>query len=291
MTTYDVLEFPCTLGEGPVWDERYNMLCWVDIIEGTVHRYSPDEDVHELIELNQLVSSIVVREAGGYIVTLQHGFAYLDPETGRLEDLAVLDQDLCNRFNDGKCDPSGRFWAGTMNMEDGASTGSLYTLEPNMEVSVKIRNVACANGLAWNASGDRFYFIDTPTRKVVAYDYDQASGMIFNERTVVEIPAEEGLPDGMTIDADGMLWVALWDGWGISRYDPATGECLDRIKLPVSRVTSCTFGGKDYKDLYITTARVGLTARQLHEQPLAGCVFVCKHTGYTTGLPSTYFLG
>lgn len=292
MEAYKVLNKPCLLGEGPVWDTKTQTLWWVDILEGVVHRYHPDNETFQQINLNQTVSSIALRENGGCIVTLKNCFAYLDPQNAQLDPIAFLNEDLpFNRFNDGKCDSMGRFWAGTMNMETPINrTGALYLLDTDRETYTMIADTACSNGLAWDIARSKFYFIDTPTRQVVAYDYEETAGKIHNKKTAVNIPPQDGLPDGMTIDKEGMLWVALWDGWGVARYNPTTGECLTKIRLPVAKVTSCTFGGDDLNDLYITTAKVGLTAEELIHQPLAGCTFICPDTPYE-GLPATYFKG
>lgn len=292
MEAYKVLNKPCLLGEGPIWDTNTQTLWWVDILEGTVHRYCPDDETFQQINLQQTVSSIALRKNGGCIITLKNGFAYLDPQNGRLKPIVSLKEDISvNRFNDGKCDSAGRFWAGTMNMEDPINqTAALYFLDPDLRVSTVIEGVACSNGLAWDIERSKFYFIDTPTRQVVAYDYEDTTGKISNKKTAVHIPSKDGLPDGMTIDSEGMLWVALWDGWAVARYNPTTGECLTKIGLPVAKVTSCTFGGKNLNDLYITTARAGLTEEELALQPLAGCTFLYENTNYQ-GLPPAYFKG
>lgn len=292
MEAYKVINQPCLLGEGPVWDSNTQALWWVDILQGTVHFYHPDKDVYRHINLHQTVSSVVLRANGGCLVTLKNCFAYLNPQTAQLEPIVFLEEDRAvNRFNDGKCDPAGRFWAGTMNMEEPINhTGALYFLDTDLSISTAIEGVACSNGLAWDIDRSKFYFIDTPTRQIVVYDYEESTGKISNKKTAVRISPQDGLPDGMTIDNEGMLWVALWDGWAVARYDPVTGKCLTKMRIPVARITSCTFGGDSLNDLYITTARVGLTAEELAHQPLAGCTFIYKNTNYK-GLPSTYFKG
>ena len=185
-----------------------------------------------------------------------------------------------NRFNDGKCDPAGRFWAGTMSHTDEPEKGSLYLLDKDLSVTQKIENVSISNGLAWSPDQNTFYYIDTPTKKVAAFHFDKTNGNIENKRYVIQFSNNEGTPDGMTIDSEGMLWIAHWDGWQISRWNPATGEKIKTILLPVSRVTSCCFGGKNLDDLYITSASTGLSDDQLRKEPLAGSLFVIKNTGF-----------
>ena len=149
--------------------------------------------------------------------------------------------------------------------------GALYCLDTDASVDpAASRELSISNGLAWSLDEDVMYFIDTPTRQVVAYDYDADSGEIENERVVIEVPASEGLPDGMTIDAEGKLWIAMWDGWQVCRFDPVNGRMLESISVPVARVTSCAFGGPGLETMYITTARKGLRDNELAKQPLAG---------------------
>ncbi len=280
----------CILGESPVWDSSNESLWWVDIMNGTIHRYLHTTAHHQLFKIGEVVSSLAISRNGHMVVSLQHGFAYFYPEDGRLYPINSLDgEPPSNRLNDGKCDPAGRFWSGTMSPVEGG--GTLYALEADGTISKKLQQVTCPNGMAWSQDTSQFFFIDTPSRQVVAYDYSSIDGAIRSKRIVVTIPAEEGFPDGMTIDDQGMLWIAMWDGGFVARYEPSTGKCLQKIDLPVSRVTSCTFGGDDYTDLYITTAKTGLTPAQLEEQPLAGHLFVCKQTGHRGMSPHKHFSG
>jgi sugar lactone lactonase YvrE len=193
-----------------------------------------------------------------------------------------------NRFNDGKCDPAGRFWAGTMSINEEPNTGNVYMLGVDLSFEKKISGVSISNGMAWSADQRTFYYIDTPSFEVAAYSYDKTTGNISNKTTIMKILKEEGNPDGMTIDNEGMLWIAHWDGWQITRRDPQTGEKLLQISLPVSRVTSCCFGGENFADLYITSAREGLSDEDLQKQPLAGSLFVIRNCGYK-GIPGFEF--
>jgi sugar lactone lactonase YvrE len=276
-----VTKHKCWLGEGPLWDNREKRIFWVDILSKEIHYFYPNSNEHKVFNSGQMPGAVTIRKSGGLIAALKGGFATVDLNNGTLNYISIVETHLPeNRFNDGKCDPAGRFWAGTMSTLDTPHAGALYMLEKNFSVVTKITGVSCSNGLAWNPDQKTLYFIDTPTRNIVAYDYDLATGNIADGRIVIEIPETEGYPDGMTIDTDGMLWIALWGGWKVIRYNPYTGKQLHRIHLPVSRVSSCAFGGDTMEDLYITSARAGLTENDLVEQPLSGSLFVIKNAGF-----------
>lgn len=266
-----------TLGEGPSWDHRRSLLLWVDIEEKQVHYFNPTEGSNRTIQLDQMVGAAVPRTQGGLVLAMEHGLHTLDLETERLTKLIHPEEGMeGNRFNDGKCDEAGRFWVGTMNMRDDQPTGALYCLETDGTLRKEVEGVTISNGLGWSPDGQIMYYIDTATKRVVAYDYSPADGKISNRRTVVSIPEDEGFPDGMTVDEEGMLWVAHWEGWQVSRWNPQTGEKIGSVRLPVARVSCCAFGGEHYDELYITTARTGLTEEQLAEQPHAGGLFRIK---------------
>lgn len=268
------------LGEGPVWDERKNRIIWLDILAGKIHQYYPQTAEYRSIATGQYVGAVTLTENDKLLGALHHGFYEIDEKTGNKNFLVDPEVHLPdNRFNDGKCDPNGRFWAGTMHIPETEVTGNLYVLENDGTVSHKISDIGCSNGLAWNSTGDTLYYIDSPTRQVVAYDYSLETAEITNRRVVITISEGGGFPDGMTIDAEDQLWVALWDGWKLIRVNPATGEVTDQIDLPVARITSAVFGGPDYGDLYITSAKVGLDDTQLKDQPLAGSLFVVENVG------------
>jgi sugar lactone lactonase YvrE len=180
------------------------------------------------------------------------------------------------RFNDGQCDPAGRFWVGTKVEGGRTGAGRLYCLDRDLKVTPKLDGVSISNGLVWSGDASRFYYIDTPTQAVVGYDYDQTRGSIENRTLVAKLPEGVGAPDGMTIEADDHLWVALFHGGAVWRIDPSTGKAVFRVELPVSNVTSCAFGGAELDELYITTASVGLDDAQRAAQPLAGSLFVAK---------------
>jgi sugar lactone lactonase YvrE len=271
------LDARATLGEGPSWDASSGQLIWVDIEGCMLHRYSPQTGEDEARQLDQMIGVAVKRHSGGYVVGLANGFHYYDPDRDSLTPVADPEEDLPdNRFNDGKCDPEGRFWAGTMALSQDEGKGSLYCLHLDGTVEKKLDSVTISNGLDWSLDERTMYYIDTPTRRVTAFDYHRDSGRIENPRTVIQIPEGMGDPDGMTLDAEGMLWIALWGGSTVGRWNPDNGDLIARIDMPVSQPTSCTFGGADLETLFITSARSGLSEEELESQPQAGGVFSCR---------------
>jgi sugar lactone lactonase YvrE len=277
------------LGEGPVWDNRTGTILWVDIIRGHVHLFKPGTAEYRRLELGEMVGVVALRENGHLIAGIRSGIAEVDIISGMVTRKFAPESHLPgNRFNDGKCDPAGRFWAGTMPLSGGRPDGSLYLVGADGSLHRMLTGVTISNGLAWTHDLKRMYYIDTPTFEVACFDYDNATGSIDRRRTAFKIPRNEGAPDGMTIDYEGMLWVAHWGGWQVTRWNPEKGVMIDQIKLPVSNVTSCTFGGPDFRDLYITSAREGLTAAQLEQQPLAGSLFVVKNSDWKGVAASRY---
>jgi sugar lactone lactonase YvrE len=281
-----VLDSKSALGEGALWHLQNRVLYWVDIDPGLVHVYDPVTGRNRTVSVGQPVGTVVPRAKGGVMVALRDGIGTLGLETGKLDIIASPEKDLAgNRFNDGKCDPAGRFWAGTL----GKSGGSLYRMDKNRTVKKVFGGVRTSNGIAWSLDKRTMYFIDTPTGEVAAFDYDDATGEVANRRVAVKVPPENGHPDGSTLDADGNLWVAHWDGWNVTCYDVKTGKALRTIRIPCARVTSCAFGGPDLDTMYITTARVGISAEALKEQPLAGGLFRIRPG--VRGIPAPEFLG
>ena len=285
------LDLPVSaLAEGPLWDHEAQTLYWIDIVGKRIHRYRTENGSSDSLELDQYIGAAVQHASGGLIAAMQHGFHRIDFESGRVEQLADPESDRPdNRFNDGKCDPAGRFWAGTMSLKGESGTGALYRLDRDGSVHKMADGISISNGLAWSADRRTMYYIDTPTQRVDAFDYDPDTGEIANRRTVIRIPEEDGSPDGMSIDAEGKLWIALWGGWQVGRWDPDTGEKLMSIRVPTAHVTSCAFGGPDFKQLYITTAREGLSAEELERQPGAGCLFTARVD--VAGLPADKYQG
>ncbi len=271
-----VFDVSCTLGEGPVWDEMNKIIYWLDIIKGEIHQFNLQEKKHNNFNVGEMIGCMALRENAGLIAGLKNGIAFINMHRQRIEYIADPEKHLQNRFNDGKCDAAGRFWAGTMSLSEEGSEGSLYVLETDLSLKRKLQNVSISNGIAWNADNTIMYYINTPTNYVFAFDYNIETGEITNQRVTLDLTHENGYADGMTIDEEGMLWIAFFSGWRVGRYDPGTGKLLQQIELPVSNVTSCTFGGEQLNDLYITTAGKGLSKEDLEKQPHAGKLFVVK---------------
>lgn len=279
----------CLLAEGPIWNSLSHKLTWVDIVNGNIHEYWPADKKHNLIYVNEMVGAVALCKNGDYIAALKSGLAYIKKNDHSIVLIANPEEHLPNnRFNDGKCDPSGRFWFGSMSLSEEPKVASLYTFENPETIEKKLGGITISNGLAWTEDTKTMYYIDTPTMQVCAFDFNDATGGISNKRTVITIPEEEGYPDGMTIDVEGKLWIAHWDGWQVARWDPVNGQKMLSIKLPVARITSCTFGGEDLANLYITSAKVGLSKEELEQQPLAGSIFVVENCGYQ-GLKNQQF--
>lgn len=265
------------LGEGPIWDAERNMLYWVDIMGQKVRSFDPATSRQTQLHVGQAVGTVVPRSSGGLMVAVQHGFASLDVETKRLTLIHDPEPHLPdNRFNDVKCDPAGRFWAGTMAFEPKGKTGSLYCLDTDLSVRKVLGDVTISNGIVWSLDHKSMYYIDSPTYVVRTYDYDVVSGQIRNERVLFKIPRDVGLPDGMAIDVHGRLWIAHFGGAKICCWDPQTGRIVQTIETPVSQVTACAFGGPELDTLYITSSLLGLSEDQLKKEPQAGALFSAR---------------
>ena len=281
------------LGEGPSWDAEKEILYWVDITRGVIYAHTPNDPNDEVIAWADNVSCVVPRKSGGLALTLQYGYYGLDLETKELTPLTeqVERESDGNRFNDGKCDPAGRFWAGTMDGHERSPSGSLYVLEKNQKLKKVLPNVTISNGLGWSPDNRVMYYIDTPTMKVSAFDYSVETGAIENRRTAVDFAQnnQPGSPDGMAVDEEGMIWVAHWGGARLTRWNPSTGKLLETLQVPADQVTSCCFGGKNLDELYITSATNGLDPQVLAAKPMSGGLFVAKVD--VKGLPTNEFTG
>jgi sugar lactone lactonase YvrE len=277
-----------TLGEGPVWDEQRQLLLWLDILPGLVHRFDPATGSDDVCHVGKPVGSAGLRRSGGLVLAVEDGFALLDKDWQRVGQAVVEHPGPRARFNEGKCDPAGRFLAGTMAYDLTPGAGSLYRLDPDLTVTKLLDGVTISNGLAWSADGTTMYYIDSPTQGVDAFDYDSGAGRLANRRRIVDIPAAAGLPDGMAIDAEGCLWVALYGGAAVHRYTPE-GRLDTTLSFPVTNITCPVFGGPGLGLLYVTSARDGLDERQLAAQPHAGAVFTADVGAQ--GLPGLRFAG
>jgi sugar lactone lactonase YvrE len=277
-----------TLGEGPVWVAREQALYWVDIKGGYIHRFTPASGARRSWSTAEQPCSLVPAVDGGFIGAFRNGFARvsLDQAEVGLEPIADPEQDRPgNRFNDGKVDGKGRFWAGTMDDDEKDPSGVLYRLDPDFRWHCLDDGYVVTNGPAFSPDGQILYHTDTFAGVIHAFDLAD-DGSLANKRSFVRIPADCGYPDGMTVDADGCLWVAHWGGWRLSCFDPG-GRLCGRIDLPVAQVTSCAFGGPDLRQMFITTAAIGLNQQARRQQPLAGGLFICEPG--VAGLPSPLF--
>ena len=263
------------LGEGSLWHPQTQRLFWVDIMGQTVFIFDPKSGENRGINVGRDVGTIVPRKSGGLMLGIKGGFAGLDLETETLEEIAMVETDLPNnRFNDGKCDPAGRFWAGSMAYDFAKGAGSLYCMDRDLSVRKVLSDVSISNGLVWTADQATLYYIDSLAFQIAAFDYDVATGEIANRRAVVELPEDVGFLDGMSIDANGNLWVAIYGAGQVCCWNPGDGELLDTVEVPGAKLTtSCAFGGPDLNELYITSASDGLTEQDKEEQPLAGALF------------------
>lgn len=266
-----------TTGEGSIWHPDRNTLFWVDIEGRKLYEYYPDEQDCKTWEFDRMVSTVVPETDSTVVVSLQDEIVRVDLNDGSLSSIAPIpDKDGKVRCNDGKCDPAGRLWIGTMGFGAPKGAGALYTVVPDGTVTAKLEKVTISNGIVWSANKKFMYYNDTPTGKIARYRYDEKTGDILFDGIAVTLPAGRGAPDGMAIDGNDNLWVAQWGGFGVYCYCPYTGELLAKVKVPAPNVASCAFGGKDMDTLYITTARAGLSKEQLEEYPLSGSLFVCK---------------
>jgi len=272
-----LVDIRALVGEGALWDEQAQVFYWVDILSNALYVYDPATGENRHYDIGQHVGTVVLRQSGGVMLALANGFASYDLASGQLTFIADPESHLPgNRFNDGKCDPGGRFWAGTMAYTNQSTQGSLYRLDPDMSVHKMLGSIGISNGIVWTADKRTMYYIDSTAGTVRAFDYDNASGDISNERVIVSVPKEMGLPDGMAIDADGNLWVAHYGGGCVRCWNPHTGQVIDQIDLPARNITSCAFGGEKLETLFITSAAQLLDAAALAQQPLAGSLFAVE---------------
>jgi sugar lactone lactonase YvrE len=284
-----VLDAGADLGEGPAWDSDTRRLIWVDIAKGLVHRFDPQTELDEVFEVGQPVGAAVPTTSGRLALAVSDGFSLLDIGTGQIERLVDIEAGVPETMmNDGKCDPFGRFWAGTKDVEGRRPLGSLYRLDEDHGLVRVLTGVTISNGLGWSPDRRTMYFIDSPTHTIDAFDLEPESGNMSTRRHLAELPKPWGLPDGMTVDEEGFLWVAFWTGSAVRRLSP-DGRVTSVVEFPVSQVTSCAFGGEDLSDLYVTSARNSLSDAQLREQPLAGALFRLRPG--VRGLPQHPFAG
>lgn len=291
-----VVKASALIGEGPVWEESEQTLLFVDIAGKKIHRWSPTTNQIQSVETGDTVSFAVPRKSGGYVAGVARSIVALDWSTQMTTPLVEVDEDKPNnRLNDGKVDPVGRLLAGTMGKEVRPAEvqrqqGSLFSVNSDLTVTKHLGQVDISNGLDWSLDQKTFFYIDSLSLTVDAFDYDSDTGLIGNRRVVYRMDEGEGLPDGMTVDSEGRLWVACYNGGRVINIDPVTGMRLQTVSLPVMKTTSCCFGGPDYSDLYVTSASLGLDQLERRQQPLAGDTFRVTGLG-VKGRPSNLFSG
>lgn len=278
-----VVHRPAELGESPVWDEDRQCLWWVDITEGKLHRFDPEKRQDESESVGAELGAIGLRQDGGLVAAAALGFATVGESA--LQWLGKVDAG--RRMNDGKCDPAGRFLAGTLKDEETPGAAALYRLEHG-SITKLFGGVTISNGLDWSPSGELMYYVDTPLQRIDVFDYDVATGTPSNRRTFVDLHEVPGRPDGLTVDSEGAVWVAMARGGAAVRRFLPDGRPNRMVAMPVPNVTSVAFGGPDLDQLYVTSSRHGLGERVQAAYPLAGCVFRVRGLGVRGRTPYRY---
>lgn len=267
----NVLTARARLGECPVWDANRQQLFWVDVYNHRVHQFDPATGRDCYFDTGDVVSAIVLTNSDRLLVALRDRLAFLNTQTGEVTPVYQIKFPHSDtRFNDGKCDSQGRFWIGSVSEAPGQA--ALYRYDPDGSLHVMEIGLTISNGLGWSPDEKTFYLTDSAHHKIYAYDFEVETGAIRNRRVLVDLSDEAVEPDGLTIDRQGNLWSALWDGWCVACFNP-TGQEILRVKLPVQRPTSLTFGGSDLTDLYITSASVGLSQKEIQQGFYAGDLF------------------
>lgn len=270
-------DVPSLLGEGPVWHAGRKSLFWVDIEGRELHEKRHPGNKIISLTFPQRIGAIAIQDNESMILALQDHIILYNLETQKAFLVCDLEIDTpTNRTNDGKCDPQGRLWQGTMDVNCEPGKGALYCIEDGKPPRKMLSGLTISNGMAWSPDGQWFYFIDSPTYRIECFRFDAETGNIAFERTAVQVPTTMGMPDGMTIDREGMLWVAHWGDGTLRRWDPNTGNMKESIVFAAPQITSCTFGGDNYDELFVTSARTGLSAEMLEQYPQSGFLFRVK---------------
>lgn len=280
------------LGEGTFWDTHEQALWWLDIFERTIYRFDPVNGTQTRYLLPEEPGCLAPRARGGLVVSMRSGFYFFDPASEKLEPITDPESEIeSTRFNDGRTDRQGRFWAGTMVVDAKAEPrkiAALYCLDANLDCTRRLEGIGCANGLAWSPDGRTMYHSDSHTPLIRAWDFDPASGEIDGVRTFVDLADIDGIADGATVDEEGCYWVTIPFKSKLMRFDPR-GGLMRSIDLPCDIPTCCEFGGKDLDVLYVTSAALNRTPQELAAQPFAGAMFALN-VG-VRGLPAVPFAG
>ena len=276
------------VGEGAIWDYKYERLLWIDT-QGSVFIYTPSDGKNSEIKVGKLVGTVVPYKENAVIVALIDGIYELNLESEELSFICRPENPPVagNKYNDGKCDAKGRLWVGTMDINVAKGKGGLYVVNGQGHYQQVLENVSVSNGVCWSLDGDKMYYQDSPLKTVSAFDFDVNKGTISERDEVIKVPKDLGDPDGNTMDRTGMVWMANWGGACVSKWNPHTGQMLQKIDIPAYNVTSLAFGGPDLEDLYITTASLYMPADKESLYPDAGKLFVCKPG--VKGIKANYF--
>ncbi|WP_131753176.1 SMP-30/gluconolactonase/LRE family protein [Legionella feeleii] len=281
-----VLNTEAILGESPLWSVQEGVLYWLDCLRPAIYRFNPLTGENSVIVLAQIVTSVALHSPDYLLVTVEQGYAFANLKTGQLDLIADPYARKAVIFNDGKCDRKGRFWSGTAAKDWQSPIGILFQLTADLSFKPMAEGFILSNGIGFSPDSKHLYFADSMAHTIYRFDFDLQNGIITNKKRFIDIPDTDGLPDGLTVDADGFLWVAMWDGSCINRYSPQ-GEKVSSIPLPIPRPTSVAFGDHDLSTLYVTSARMGLSDEQLQQSPASGNLLAIK-TPYR-GLPEPFF--
>ena len=270
-----VLQSKCQLGEGAFWDSERKKLWFVDIEKGFVHQFDPKNGKHLSFPTGQKVGTLVPSKIEEKLILgLQDGIYNSDLEGKSVTKIcSIKELSATQRLNDGKCDPTGRFWVGGLNMDGEKKTSHLFMMDDAGNSNVKLDSIRISNGIVWSKNGQKMFYIDTPTRTVKVFDFERETGRISNPKILIHTPDSLGWPDGMAIDENDNLWIGMWGGSCISIWSSGKGSFLGKVEVDAKNVTSCAFGGSDKKTLYITTAKQGLSKEELLKFPLSGNLF------------------
>ena len=274
-----IISEPARLAEGPIWVSSENKLIWVDIQGKKLHIWDSASKKDTAYEMGEMIGAAAPIKDGKVLVALERKISIFDPKDSTQTIVIDLGKEVeGTRLNDGKCDNRGRFWVGSMDLDEdsGIKRGKFYRLDRDGKITQLLDGVGISNGLDWSLNDDIMYYTDSPTAEISAFKFDAEKGEISDRRTVIKLEKDWGLPDGCTMDSEGKLWVACFSGSSVRRFDPATGELLEVLKVPVKHVTSVCFGGEDHQTLFITTSRHKLSEEEAKANPLAGCVFAVK---------------